>query len=683
MKELPPPLQFDDPPGYPLVRRCEDKLSLNPSSLSSDDSATPRLSPVGCSSESSTESETLNLVEEVYIHKSSITRGLIEDVERLSLNQESKVQRVVVTNEDNQNGGTDGYDVVVGIDIGTTYSGYAFAYADRLNDKQIHMMRQSEGGDRGLNNQKVPTALLLTPKKDLHSFGFTAREYYHDLDPLEAKEWYYFDRFKMHLHSNMDVNRETWLTAQNGKRLPALEVFSHTLQYIKKHVYSELGDSTKRIRWVITVPALWTQQAKQFVREAAYLAELCSPQESEQLLIALEPEAASICCRNLHYDQILRSNSNPIIRPSGSYMVVDCGGGSVDITVHNISNWRGTLRELHKATGGPFGSVGIDEEFQKLLDVVFGIEFMDRFQVERPAAYNELMLSFESKKRTMTSLRTTTLNIYPPYAFIDFFKQVTGREVPEAVFDYGNKYLTWSNEGILKIHPSLMYEMFKPTLDRIVTHIDAVLRARTDSPISHLFLVGGFSESELVQTTIRDSFSSELNIIIPQAVSLSVLKGAVLFGLDPSIVTSRRVTLTYGIGVVKPFLHGIHPEEKLVIRGGQSWCTDVFEPLVESGQAVSLGEVVSRKYTPASSAQRLVVLKLYATMSKSALFVTDDCVSSCGTLTLKLPDQRETSLREIIVSLVFGGTEVRAFAVDSSSGLTVQTSLDFLGKSKT
>lgn len=40
------------------------------------------------------------------------------------------------------------------------------------------------------------------------------------------------------------------------------------------------------------------------------------------------------------------------------YMVVDCGGGTVDITVHELSERHGTLRELHKATGGPWGSMG-------------------------------------------------------------------------------------------------------------------------------------------------------------------------------------------------------------------------------------------------------------------------------------------------------------------------------------
>lgn len=58
------------------------------------------------------------------------------------------------------------------------------------------------GGDPGISNQKIPTTLLLTPKEEFHSFGFAARDFFHDLEPQEAKKWLYFDKFKMVLHNN-------------------------------------------------------------------------------------------------------------------------------------------------------------------------------------------------------------------------------------------------------------------------------------------------------------------------------------------------------------------------------------------------------------------------------------------------------------------------------------------------
>ena len=90
--------------------------------------------------------------------------------------------------------------VVVAIDFGTTFSGYAFSFT--RDASSIHMMRRWEGGDPGVTNQKTPTTLLLKPDGTFHSFGFGARDFYHDLDASDSKKWLYFDKFKMSLHCN-------------------------------------------------------------------------------------------------------------------------------------------------------------------------------------------------------------------------------------------------------------------------------------------------------------------------------------------------------------------------------------------------------------------------------------------------------------------------------------------------
>ena len=96
---------------------------------------------------------------------------------------------------------TDKHFVVAAIDFGTTYSGYAFSFT--RDPDSIHMMRKWEGGDPGVSNQKTPTTLLLKPNGEFHSFGFGARDYYHDLEELEARKWFYFEKFKMNLHSSI------------------------------------------------------------------------------------------------------------------------------------------------------------------------------------------------------------------------------------------------------------------------------------------------------------------------------------------------------------------------------------------------------------------------------------------------------------------------------------------------
>jgi len=75
-----------------------------------------------------------------------------------------------------------------------------------LEPSSVVVMRPLEPGDPGVVNHKSPTTLLLDPRGEFHSFGFTARDYYHDLSPREAKNWLYFDKFKMALHNTKVIN---------------------------------------------------------------------------------------------------------------------------------------------------------------------------------------------------------------------------------------------------------------------------------------------------------------------------------------------------------------------------------------------------------------------------------------------------------------------------------------------
>ena len=73
-----------------------------------------------------------------------------------------------------------------------------------------------------------------------------------------------------------DLHRGVEIRAANGKNVLAIKVFAHALRFFKEHCLQELSDQSATrilnddIRWVITVPAIWQQPAKQFMRAAAY-----------------------------------------------------------------------------------------------------------------------------------------------------------------------------------------------------------------------------------------------------------------------------------------------------------------------------------------------------------------------------------------------------------------------------
>ncbi|XP_032551336.1 heat shock 70 kDa protein 12A isoform X2 [Chiroxiphia lanceolata] len=616
--------------------------------------------------------------------------------------------------------------VVVAIDFGTTSSGYAYSFTKE--PECIHVMRRWEGGDPGVSNQKTPTTILLTPERKFHSFGYAARDFYHDLDPTESKHWLYFEKFKMKLHTTGNLTMETDLTAANGKKVKALEIFAYALQFFKEQALKELSDQggsdfeNTEVRWVITVPAIWKQPAKQFMRQAAYKAGMASPENPEQLIIALEPEAASIYCRKLRLHQMIELSSRAPVNgysPSDTigtgftqakehvrhkrqsrtfmvenvigeiwseleegdrYVVVDSGGGTVDMTVHQIRLPEGHLKELYKATGGPYGSLGVDYEFEKLLCKIFGEDFIEQFKIKRPAAWVDLMIAFESRKRAAAPDRTNPLNITLPFSFIDYYKKFRGHSVEHALRKSNVDFVKWSSQGMLRMSPDAMNALFKPTIDQIVQHLSEVFDKPEVTNVKFLFLVGGFAESPLLQQAVQSAFGSRCRVIIPQDVGLTILKGAVLFGLDPAVIKVRRSPLTYGVGVLNRFVEGKHPPEKLLVKDGTRWCTDVFDKFISADQSVALGETVTRSYTPAKPSQLVIVINIYSSEQDNVGFITEAGVKKCGTLRLDLTgtDASVPNRREIKTLMQFGDTEIKAMAIDVATSKSVKVGIDFL-----
>ncbi|KAG8135581.1 hypothetical protein E2320_008594 [Naja naja] len=600
-------------------------------------------------------------------HGSSVVNvlGFVPEAELCFKNAESLNSLCILHKDSDANDAEEQtFLVVVAIDFGTTSSGYAYSFTKE--PECIHVMRRWEGGDPGVSNQKTPTTILLTPERKFHSFGYAARDFYHDLDPNESKQWLYFEKFKMKLHTTSNLTLETDLSAANGKKVKAIEIFAYALQYFK---------------------------------EQALKAGMASPEIPEQLIIALEPEAASIYCRKLRLHQMIDLSSRAPVNgytPSetvGSgftpakehirrnrqsrtflvenvigeiwseleegdrYIVVDGGGGTVDVTVHQIRLPEGHLKELYKATGGPYGSLGVDYEFEKLLCKIFGEDFIEQFKIKRPAAWVDLMIAFESRKRAAAPDRTNPLNITLPFSFIDYYKKFRGRRDVRH-----RKQVTFQWQNRQEFPTSEIFG--KPELTNV----------------KFLFLVGGFAEAPLLQQAVQNAFGSKCRIIIPQDVGLTILKGAVLFGLDPAVIKVRRSPLTYGVGVLNRYMEGKHPTEKLLVKDGTRWCTDVFDKFISADQSVALGETVSRSYTPAKPSQLVIVINIYSSEHDNVNFITERGVRKCGTLRLDLTgsDKSVPGRREIKTLMQFGDTEIKAMAIDVATSKSVKVGIDFL-----
>ena len=93
--------------------------------------------------------------------------------------------------------------LVVAIDFGTTFSGYAFSFRHEFEKDPLKICSsQWIGGSRAAISLKTSSCVLFHPSGEFDSFGFDAEEKYNDLamDDLHH-DWFFFRRFKMLLYN--------------------------------------------------------------------------------------------------------------------------------------------------------------------------------------------------------------------------------------------------------------------------------------------------------------------------------------------------------------------------------------------------------------------------------------------------------------------------------------------------
>lgn len=72
---------------------------------------------------------------------------------------------------------------------------------------------------------------------------------------------------------SQSIDRDMEIKDDEGKMLPAIKVFSECIRYLRQHLTDSLTSrllniADDEIQWVLTVPAIWTDSAKQFMRNA-------------------------------------------------------------------------------------------------------------------------------------------------------------------------------------------------------------------------------------------------------------------------------------------------------------------------------------------------------------------------------------------------------------------------------
>lgn len=352
-------------------------------------------------------------------------------------------------------------------------------------------------------------------------------------------------------------------------------------------------------------------------------------------------------------------------------------GGTLDVTVHEIQD-DGTIKEIHKVTGGPHGGIKVNEQFESLLEELFGTEKIRTYQEQSPSDWISLMNEFEGKKRGKRILETGLMtNIRLPRSFVILVNQSRS----SAMERYGEKEVKLKSNEYLSLSSGMMKKLFNPVIQSIKNHLKTLKRKPQLSKVETMLLVGGFADSAFLQQEIKKEFSGSCRVLIPHHANTVVVQGAVIFGKKPETITARVVSTTYGSGCSRDFIEGVHREEKRFVVDGIEKCDKLFSCFVKEDTVVKVGQRISKPYSPLRPEKKSRHYGFYITSNPNTQYTDEPGVTKIGSLVVQSPDTWRGKDRKVEVSMYFGGTEITATAWDISSGNKAQTTLDFFCRS--
>ena len=428
-----------------------------------------------------------------------------------------------------------------------------------------------------------------------------------------------------------------------------------------------------------------------------YIPEEVSP---NQLSLILEPEAAAVYCQNMSPQQRAPHCDESQPFTSNNYIVVDVGGGTVDIVAYRVNCAPVPHMEvIQPPTGGAWGGSMVNLEFKKFLEgIIEDKEFSSYVKTadkttnaKHLGQLNELIYeTFELQKTIFGEKqleKNRKISVHIPFSFLKQYESVLKRNI-------STREDVKLDDNELRIPYYKVKEFYDPVVDSILKCITEVLES-DNAESTKIYIVGGFGGCHYLYDVIRSHFGDEYQYITPEDPDCAVIKGAIFMQMNPQLIQARRVDATYGVRVSIPFIEGTHAEEyRNPVKKPEEQnyqCTNIFSTFIERGDIVLLDDIYMMTYAPQRPYQKRMIVEIYSSSETDVWYVTGlqpphstatglADVQKIGELIVSFPGHNsdEYSDRMVDVMFDFTSTEIQVKGYEHQSQTEVKIVIDFL-----
>ncbi|RIA96135.1 hypothetical protein C1645_755808 [Glomus cerebriforme] len=504
----------------------------------------------------------------------------------------------------------DNIKLVVSLDFGTTYSGFAYANKSK-NEIIINDYWPDQDGP-----MKTNTALLYDEKyEEIKEWGLSAMAKRRNLRrELKNVSTNIVEYFKLCF---LDEENKSNLSLNFNYEQAIIDYLKKIGELIKSTVLKKTRpenseiDFLRNVLIIFPIPSKLSHQKKAAIRKCMCKAELIESEDSEKLQLITEIEAAAIKCMKI-MKEVTGPEGGAIIKES-DFLVVNCGGGIVELTLRRLIGDK--LVEKSSNSSKLCGSIYIDKEFLEFISKKVGTNAIENLQEKHYDQLQYMVTEFckEVKLLFTGDKKTYELNL-------------------EDICPNIKQYVADSHKDELEKNEwnvEISYEDVKSMFDPIVEQIIQLIREQLNfsKSCSTIFLVGGLSKSKYLQARIEQEFQQ--HIIVPRQPLTAVVSGALEYGLNAKLIYSRVIDMTYGVGMLQTLHPWNNQKErqnfnKLVAKGTEVYVDQEFEFELE----------LQREYED----QEKFYIELYATAAQDAIFCDAPGVNKVGTIGIDIPE---------------------------------------------
>lgn len=480
------------------------------------------------------------------------------------------------------------YLAYVGIDFGTAGITYSYSIGGDREKTDFIEVKKWEG--EGTAN-KTSTEIILDSKcEKIIAFGKLECS---DLIQKGIGDNLHFSDIKMYLYKDKEKIPDN----ESKGEYPLKKIISKFLEKMRDEAIIDLkskdtdikklkdSEIIDKVKWILTVPAIWSDKSKACMVEAAKMAKLIKERDDLSNFFALEPEAAAC-----YFAKSGNAQNSVLENP---YIICDLGGGTADITTHVRKldkNGNHIISEIYPPTGGDYGSREINKYIINTLILGKLISKEARKQIEdilknKGEESEQLKGGFrlieddvEIFKRKFDLTKINETHLLKLDALQDGYE--TPPDLQKLVDNFNNNVKeSWKikikskKRWILEFPYIIINDLFKELIvDKTIVHFKQIMDyldrknekeikkinemnsdkknvEKIKNEIKTIILAGGMSANKSIVELYCKAIPN-IDIISMPEPEIAIVKGAIYFAKNPFAICQRIARYSIGIKCV-------------------------------------------------------------------------------------------------------------------------------------